>query len=188
MKFLVLFLLSSSLFAFNSVPKELQNEVTMLQNFPETKALVQSIENEGPVSLRWMEIKAGFNAFWSGEHRIIAINSAKRWSSGEKLYSLLFELQNAHADKELRHLDDLASKKQIDKQRYIESVEKAEYQNVVKTSQLLQRGISQGYFPRNMQIPYYPGLIEHLHMQKMSGHSDAIANKYEDLSSGKGRV
>lgn len=188
MKYLLsFFLLSTSLFAFTSVPEELKNEVAMIQSFPETRALVQSLEQEGPITLRYLEIKAGFNAFWASEKRVIAINSAKRWSPGEKLYSLLFELQNANADKQLKRLDELASQGQIAKQDYVESVEKAEYQNVVKTSQLLRRGIEQGYFPRGMSIPFYPNLQDHLYMQKVSGHSGAIAGKYDDLSpKGKG--
>lgn len=181
----VLFTLSFSLFAetyFSNVPPILKKEVDMLTRFPDTKTLLSSLANEGPITLQWISMgDQGFNAFWASEERTIGLNASKQWSEGEKIYSILFELHNAVSTKQFDYLDRLALLRQIDKQRYIEEVEKIEYQNGVKTSFLLKRGVQLGYFPNGCRFPIYPDFNEHLQFQKESGHSAFIGNRYEAL-------
>lgn len=177
--------LSLSAFAapFSSVAPGLETIVGKLEKYPETSQFIQAIEGQ-PITIKWIAFgNPDFNAFWSAEKRLVAINSSRQWTEGELLYSVLFELHNASCTPELIRLDKMAAQKQIGKKKYVEAVEKIEYDNVLKTSQLLESGVRLGYFPKNTYLPQYPGFKEHLRFQIETGHSGFIAQKYDDLGS-----
>ncbi len=168
---------------FVSIPEGMQKETTLLLQFPETNAILNKLQANGPLNLRWIPLgNRGFNAFWSQDQRLIGLNGSISWTTGKKLFSLLFEMHNAMADDQLAALDRLALRKEISKNDYVIAVEEIEYQNVIKTSQLLKRGVNLGYFPRDIEIPVYPNLKEHLQLQRNCGHSKVISQMYDDLT------
>lgn len=189
--FVIIFIFSfSSLFGFVQqqgpfigVPATMQREVGMLMHFDATRSFLNSFGNEKPISLQWLSLgKESSNAFWSMEKRLIALNASREWDEGEVIYSILFELHNAKASQQLMELDKQAAKKQISKSQYVESVERVEYQNVLKTSQLLEEGVRLGYFPKQTYIPDYPSFPEHFRLQIEHGHSAFIGEKYDALN------
>lgn len=167
---------------FVEVPLAMQGEVAMLLKCPETRSLLDAIESEGHVKLLWMPFEKNFHACWSPKRRFVALNSSKGWREGEKLYSILFELHNASTTAQLVYLDQLAALGQMEKQQYIEAVERIEYRNALNTNALVEKGVRAGYFPREMEIPVYPNFQEHFAQQMHCGHAGCIGQKYEDLS------
>lgn len=193
MKYTLLILVLTILFVspgtaspFTQVPPAIEREVSDLLNFPPTRTFIESLEKEGAITLKWLPLGSDhFNAFWMGSERLVAINSSRKWHEGEKLYSILFELHNASAEKEFLHLDALAYKKSITQSQYVEAIERIEYQNGTKTGELLKKGVISGYFSKNSRFPQYPDFEEHFKLQMKCGHSDHIAQRYNELVSGK---
>jgi hypothetical protein len=190
MNYLSLVLVAASLFfsslhgaAFSDIPSSMQPQISLLQRFPDTRLFIDTLQVKEPITLKWLPLGAdNSNAFWSIQKNLIALNASRNWEEGEMIYSLLFELHNAASSPQLIHLDMLASKKQISKQDYVLAVEQIEYNNVLSVSNLLEKGVRLGYFPRSTYIPQYPDFKEHLKMQRECGHSAFIAQKYEHLN------
>lgn len=165
---------------FADVSSEMQYQAEMLLRYPDTREFLYSLQKEGPIALKWIPMgKDSFNACWYGEKRMVCLNSSKQWTESRKFFSILFELQNAYSNHQFVYLDELASKGQISKQSYVEAVETVEYQNVVRTIEFLKKGIHLGYFPSYTEIPVFSDFKEHLEIQKHTGHSAFIAQKYD---------
>lgn len=183
MKIWLLFLFLPSLVFgsyFSSIPPTVQTEVSLLWRYPETNKFVKKVLKEGPIALQWIPLGEE-HAYWSAEKRVIALNSSRPWEEGEKIYSILFELHNADATTAFNNLDIKASKNRLSKAYYVETVERLEYNNLLKTSKLLEAGVRKGYFPSSTYIPDCPPFQEHFQLQKRYGHSRFIANKYDLL-------
>lgn len=171
-----------NIYPLTHVPSSMQKEINQLLHFPKTRQFITSLQSEGPINLNWIPMgDRNFHAFWSSKKRLVALNSSRQWNPGEKIFSILFELHNAKANKELSHLDQLASKNKISKNKYVEAVERIEYMNMLKTARLLEEGVHLGYFPKETYIPENPTFREHFKIQKECGHSAFIAKKYDDL-------
>lgn len=178
-----LIILCSSLFLqFTSVPKILQKAAETINKFPQSRELLASIEEEGPITLEWAPCgKELFYACWIGEERIIVLNSSKQWTEGKKISSILFELHNAKRDAEFINLNKLAFFNQISKEEYVETVENYEYLNAVMTKELVDKGIRLGFFPKDASLPIYKDFAEHYRWQIELGHSALIAQQYDSL-------
>lgn len=161
----------------------MEYETTLLIQFPETKALLTSLEKKGPLHLAWVPMgKHHCGAFWSEEERLIGLNSLKTWRNGERLFSLLFEMHNALTSDAMAQFDLLAKQNKISKEDYVTAIEKIEYDNTWNAVALIKRGVQAGYFPSGIEIPVYLAFKDHLQLQKQSGHSALIAEVYDDLS------
>ncbi|MDR3624226.1 MAG: hypothetical protein P4L16_03680 [Chlamydiales bacterium] len=195
--FFVLFLLSNSFCysrviennkvvfqerAFKQVPLVLQKAVNTLSHFPDSHQFIQHCEKRGGITLAWAPLgKDMCDACWIGEKRAIILNSSKQWTLGKQISSIIFELHNAASDEHFIQLNKLAYEGKITKDEYVESVEKQEYLNSLETQQLITKGIKLGYFPKDTFLPIYKSFEEHFKWQIALGHSDLIAQQYEEM-------
>jgi hypothetical protein len=167
---------------FIYVPSSMQQAVSALERFPETKIVLDSFKNERGISLNWSPYgQDASNAFWFGTKRAIVLNSSKEWDEGKKISSILLEMHNAKTNLQMYQLDQLVRKKKITRNDYVRSIEKIEHDNAVKTRTLLERGIQQGYFPSTATYPVYLNFEDHFRLQIDVGHSDFIAKHYDAM-------
>lgn len=180
----ILFLLIFSptlLFAYPSVSKDLKPLVDTLWYFPESQEVLKKVEQKGGISIFSSSFNSFSSALWNGTDREIVLNSSSRRSRGEKMRSILFELHNALADEDFIRIDKMAASGTLSKEDYVEMIERLEYKNALETKQIIDRGIAQGYFPKDMVWPIFTNFEDHFNMQLQTGHSKAIAALYESI-------
>lgn len=163
---------------------KLQSCLTAIEMLPEAKKLLDSIQQEGPIRITTSNssLAKQFGAFWDPDDRVICVNLAFHSSEGKLIGSILFELHNASINSKLEHLDFLAYKKKINRDHYVESVERLEYQNSKNAAALAEKGVQLGIFPSSARLPTYRNFEEHFRMQQEGGHSSQIAHNYDQLS------
>lgn len=167
---------------------QLRNCLATLQKLPEVKDLITAIQQEGSIRLALNKSKLSeqFGAFWDVDRRIIFVNLSWHQKEGELLASILFELHNASINSKINQLDHLASTGKIERDKYVEAMEFLEYQNAVKASALLKKGVELKIFPPSAYLPLYSSFEEHFRMQKIGGHSAWFAHNYDNLAPKKG--
>lgn len=165
--------------------QRLQKYWNKILELPEARQLIEQIDQEGPIQIRVASngLSQQFGAYWERQQRVIGIFLPTKVSEGRVIGSLLFELHNALSDPKFDHLDYLASSRQISREKYVESMERLEFQNSKKAAALAQEGIDKGIFPENAKLPTYSCFEEHYYYQKMSGHSNAFTEAYDQLRS-----
>lgn len=148
---------------------------------PEARLLINKVQKEGIIALvsnNDHHLTKKFGAFWDPSNRIITINSSSHRSEADLIISIIFELHNASSNKHLTRLHYLAAAGAIDRESYVQSVEKIEYQNALNASILARKGVDKGVFPENTLMQTYPTFEEHYKVQKAGGHSSHIAHNY----------
>lgn len=169
---------------FTSCPSNLEPLVEKLEQTPEAKKLMDLATSEGPIRLIEKPMGAsGMNAMWNINERTVILNSSKYRAPGEKMRSILFELQNARTTRHFIELDMLVRKRQLSKNEYIKRVEKLEHNNALLIMDLIDRAITAGYFPPSAKWNIVRNFEEHLSWQKIQGHSALIARNYDIIRS-----
>ncbi len=141
----------------------------ILQKLPEVKSLILKIQKEGSIRIlckRNLSVCLRFGACWDPKRRVILVNFSPKKSRGELISSILFELHNAAINSQILHYDDLASKKMIKKENYVRAIEYLEYQNSLKASKMVEKGIRLGVFPDSARLLTYNNFEEHYRIQK----------------------
>lgn len=159
---------------------ELQNTLTTLQQLPEINDLIDQVLEEGCLYIETnCHQSKQFGGYWSSNVRTIWVTSSPQ---DKQLSTLLFEMHNALRDSDFKHLEELASSKELNRESFIEQMEYLEYQNALDTSELLDSGIEEGIFPPS--YGWYPAdtFEEHFRIQKSYGHSDWIGKIYDQVS------
>jgi hypothetical protein len=155
----------------------------LIQNLPEARQLIQSIEKEGSVKIEILNLpQESFDAFWDGGRRTIRVNAGKNEKLGVLICSILFELHNASTNQQLKKMTTLAANGMISKDQYVESIERMEHENAIKTCALLNKGISINLFPPEAYWPILPDFEDHYKIQQIHGHSAWIAAQYDSIS------
>ncbi len=178
----LLFLLSSSLFAYPACSKDVEHAVHSIYHFPEGKALLEKVESEGPLQIYRAPFNSNSPAMWVPADRAIVLNTNSAHSYGEMIRSIFFELHNALTNSQFIHIDTLAQQHRISKADYVETVERLEHQNAYNTASAIARAIEHGYFPHDAWWPIPADFDTHFRVQKQSGHSAKIAATYDALS------
>jgi hypothetical protein len=170
--------------SINCAPR-LQKGLQALYKLPEVRQLIAKIYEDGPISIdvRNTSLSNGFGAFWDQDNRIICVGITPNSTESDIISSILFELHNAAVSNEINHYDELATRRQISKDDYVESIEYLEYSNSLKASKIAAKGIEQGILPRGSRLHTYRNFDEHYYYQRTSGHSSWIANTYDQLTS-----
>ena len=164
--------------------QRLQNCLSKVLKLSSARELIAEIQQQGPIQIRVVRhpLSQQFGAYWDREGRVIGIQlSSQKLDEGKVIGSIIFELQNALANRDFDRLDALASSGRLGKEKYVEAMEHLEYQNSKKASALVQEGISQGLFPATAYLPTYSCFEEHFYYQKISGHSNAFRQAYDAL-------
>lgn len=156
---------------------ELKNTFAMIQKVKSAEELIEEALKEGPIKIK-NDTNFPFEAYWDTTTRTIGVTSV-----GSKIHSILFELQNASAQKYFDYYNTLAMQKKIGRDEYVRAIEHIEYQNTRKTASIIDEGIRQGLFPEESQPYYYSNFEEHLCHQQSTGHSAWIAEIYDGLCS-----
>lgn len=162
---------------------KLENCLKKIQKLPEARSLMSKIQQEGAISFAISDhsLSQQFGAFWDVDNRIIFVNPSWHQLDGELIGSIIFEMHNASVSSKLEHLDQLASTRQIDKEFYVESVERIEYVNSKNAAAMVEKGIAAGLFPESARLMTYKNFDEHYFYQKKGGHSAWIAKTYDQL-------
>jgi len=168
----------------NSGANQLEYCLKKIQELPEARQLMSRIQKEGAIrfSLSNNSLSQQFGAFWDADNRIIFVNPNWHQERGELIGSIIFEMHNASVSSQLDRLDYLAANGQIDKDKYVESVERIEYVNSKNAAALIEKGIKSGLFPESARLMTYSTFDEHFYYQKKGGHSAWIAKTYDHLS------
>lgn len=154
---------------------DLKSTLDSVQELKGGKELIAKVTRDGPITIK-TEKNFPFEAYWDPSDRTIAIVTTQN-----RAYSLVFELQNAASQKEFDHLDTLASKGKISRGDYIRKVEAIEYENTLKTSAIIDEGISLGIFSPHSKTFYHPNFEDHFRDQVRKGHSGYIGQAYDGL-------
>lgn len=182
---LAIFFLCSSLYAYPKCSDDLKPALHMLYQFPETRAVIERAEKEGPFQIFSAPFRSNSGAMWDSSDRSIVINTNKKANYGQVTRSILFEMHNVISHRQFVHLDHLAETGKISKDVYVESVERIEYDNAKKTAALMRSGVSQGFFPEGAYCEVHTNFEDHFKLQKQCGHSQAIAAIYDQISRNK---
>ncbi|MBX7066970.1 MAG: hypothetical protein K1X28_07050 [Parachlamydiales bacterium] len=139
--------------------------------------MIREVLKEGPIQI---QDRRGlqFGGYWDPNIRAVVMDGRV-----DPIYTLVFELHNASAQKEFDQLSLLASQGKISRERFIRDFEWIEYQNTFKTSAVVAEGIQKGVFPEESQSWYSSNFEEHLSIQKRAGHSERIGEFYDLLTS-----
>ena len=163
---------------------QLKSCLTAMQKLPEIRTLIEQVLKEGPltIAVKNTNISDKFGAFWDVDKRVIFVGISSPRDEGSLIGSILFELHNASVNSEFNRLDHLASRGEINRDSYVEAMEYLEYVNSINASKIAQKGISMGIFPENARLHTYRDFEEHFHYQKISGHSDCIADIFDQVA------
>lgn len=184
MKTIILFFLLScgTLFAYPSCKDPLLNQALLsIYQLPEGRALIEQVESEGPIAICSSSFNSESNALWNGTERKVVLNATKKRPFGGLIQSMFFELHNAAAEAQFCQLDQMAQKKLIDRESYIEAIEKLEHSNALSTCNFLEKGIHLGLFPVDAKWPVPQHFKQHYQFQKQCGHAQAIGSIYDHL-------
>ncbi|MBS4168347.1 hypothetical protein [Parachlamydia sp. AcF125] len=161
---------------------QLQSVLITIRQLPEACELINTVLKDGPIKISVNQsLSADFGAFWGLDDRTIFVNGVNQKDFGETIGSVIFELYNAVATRELKRLDALAAAGKIDKFSYVRAVEYVEYCNSLKASEIVSKGIKQGIYPIEAHLPIYPSFEEHFYIQKKYGHSAWIAKNFDEI-------
>ncbi len=149
----------------------------------EGKELMRRVEAQGPLTVTTAQHRPYIpSAAWCPDDRSICINVNKSRSPGDVITSIVFEMHNALSQADFDYYDQLAMQGGISKAKYVETIEYIEYLNVLKTKEVLKKGVSLGIFPEDAHFPVAPNFEEHFRFQQQVGHSDFIADLWESLN------
>lgn len=166
--------------ALNYFPTSLQNVIARIHRLPEARQLIAQVQQNGPVQVVVNKaMTKEFGAFWEGTSRTILITEPQQRSESELIHSLLFELHNALTDHTLEQLSHLAQTRKIDKDTFVERVERMEHSNALRTKALIDKGIQMGIFPTSAAVSVIRDFQDHYTTQQIFGHSGWIATQYE---------
>lgn len=162
---------------------EVQQAIRKVQQLPEAHELMQKIQEEGPMAFSTSDhpIVEKFGAVWDTDRRLILLPAHSESTEGELIGSILFEMHNASSSSQFAHLEKLVKSRQITREQYIEAMEYLEFVNSKKCALLAQKGIEKGVFPSSARLPTYRDFQEHFHYQKVSGHSKAVGQIYDQI-------
>lgn len=163
---------------------QLRNCFNQIVKLPEARTLISNIQKEGPIRIivNNHRLSEQFGAFWDVENRVISVSNSNGTTDGEIIASIIFELHNAQVNSKINHYDHLASVGRIDRESYVEAIERLEYENSKKASALAEKGIRLGLFPRDARLNTYDNFEEHFHYQKVGGHSAWIGRTYDQIA------
>lgn len=165
--------------------RPLQKHFSKILKIAGARKLISTIQKEGPFRIvaNKHRLSEQFGAFWDIGRRTICVNLSPRSSEGELIGSILFELHNAAANAKLRHYNQLAEMRGIDRESYVRGIEYIEYENSLKAALIATQGIKMGILPSDARLPTYRNFEEHYRYQIKGGHSAWIAKNYDYLSS-----
>ena len=132
---LVLFTLAlTPLYAgFISTPSELKQAVDSIESLDEGRQFLDLCQKSGQIDLKFKALGQNQStACWIGHERVIILNASREFTEGKKINSILFELNNSLTHNEFVNLNKLAYQNRISKNEFVESVERLEYNNVIK--------------------------------------------------------
>lgn len=162
---------------------QLRQHLTSIQKLPEARQLIADVQKEGPIRIKLNnhQLSQQFGAFWDMNNRTIAISQSSKESEGDIIGSIIFELHNAQANSKIDYYDNLAFKRKISRENYIQAIERIEYENSKKAASIIEKGIKLGIFPNSARLHTYRNFEEHYHYQKQGGHSAWIGKSYDHM-------
>lgn len=161
----------------------LKKAIQTLENLHEFQDLVKTVERDGPIRIQMEDLEnASFDAYWESHTRKIQVNLSRNKDFGTLVASILFELHNAKTDKHFNSLYKMAMNGQISKEAYVENVERMEHGNALSTSNLLEKGIQLGIFPKTASWPILRDFDDHYKLQQIRKHSHFLADNYTSFA------
>lgn len=162
--------------------QELQPTLETLRKLPEIEELVQRILQDGPLHIDHNDrLSKQFDGYWDPYHRTILITEWENQSEASRITTMLFEMHNALRSKEFKKIDQRAYKRELTKEQYMRMSEHVEYENCLSTSNLLNKGIQKGLFPKSSAWPVHDNFEDHYSWMKRSGHANWYANSYKNM-------
>lgn len=168
---------------FVAYPPRVQHAIDAMQAMPEIRQLIADAQRSGPIGIEIDPNPASeFEALWNGEKRVILVNPKKIRSEATLICTILFELHNASTNTHFMNLVNQARAGKINKESYVEKVERMEHKNALNTCRLIELGIARGLFPVETRWKIFYRFEEYYKLQQLMGHSPWIANSYDRLN------
>ena len=120
-------------------------------------------------------------ATWCEADKTIRINTSKCITFGQICLHIIFELHNALSQNLFKIYDDDAKNGKINRSEYIESIEKEEYQNLMRTNEVIRIMKDVEYSGLILSSFVVPQWIDHFRIQKKWGHVGHISRMYDIL-------
>lgn len=164
--------------------EQLKPALIKILKIEEARTLVAKIQEEGVITIELLnnQLSEQFGAFWDEDGRRICLNLNSHRSEGDIIGSIIFELHNAAVNSKLDYFDHLAESGKIDRESYVEAIERLEFENSKMAAAIAEKGIEKGIFPRGARLPTYRNFEEHYHYQKIGGHSAWIGKNFDQLA------
>ncbi len=177
---LLLFLIPLKISAneIRNCSNDLKPIIHKIIQLPEACELIQKIEQEGPVCFSSRN-HCRYNGLWDANTRTIYIKTSSDRTEGKILRTLLLEMHNALSNRYFTELWQAAACGAIDKESFVKTAEYFEFLHLKKTNALIDKGISQGIFPRDARISLIPDFNAHYAYQQVAGHSQWFSRQYD---------
>lgn len=177
-------IISSTIHAISYSP-ELQPYFQELEKLPEAHHLLYYVQEVVPLKViaANQSLPSNSRTFFDADRHILYVNFMNAKFEGEIIGALLLELHQILMNPAFEQLEKQAAEGKIDKKGYIEAVMQIEYQNAVKASRMVDRGIQWGIFPNSARLPYYRDLDDYLLQQKINGHSIRLTSAFDRMTS-----
>lgn len=159
--------------------------ILQLKRMPESNEVIRQALGMGSITVEMSSKGMPFNAMWENYERRIVVDKRASKDQGSLLCHLLFELTNAVAEPRYQELCELAIDGLIDCDSYVEAVERIEYENMVRTVAIIEKGISSGIFPSTAGWEVIHDFDIHYKIQQLAGHSLLIAKEYQEITGRK---
>jgi hypothetical protein len=163
------------LFLFVGLHASCDKALRIVKSLPAASRLLEEVQ---PV--RIVEERGGdFGGYWSAVGRTITVTSGQ--SLGGQISTIIFEMHNALASDEFETLIWRACHGELDREGYVREVERIEHRNGLRASAMLEEGITAGLFPADACLPVHQNFDDYFRYQQYAGHSQWIANAYDQM-------
>jgi hypothetical protein len=163
-----------------SCAPEYREALKRLRQVDEVQSLINKILSEGCIKI--ISHSDNCAGLWNGGDRVIAINPSLCRTLGERISTILMELNNASTNVELMRITDTAAAGKLTIDQYVEQIERMEHKNGLNTCRLLEKGHQMGIFPNDYCWKVYENFDDYYMLQQVLDHSLWIADNYRFIN------
>lgn len=165
---------------FLSYPSSLKTAVEKIYSLQEARHLINLANKEGQIRLAIVNPnKCAFQGLWEASTRTIYVNISKQKNLGLIIQTILFELHNALGNSYFDQLWKSVKNGTLAKSAFIEKAERFEYNNLIKTETVIEKGVKLKIFPPETHLQIIPDFKLHFFYQQLTGHSDWFSKEFD---------
>jgi len=156
----------------------LRHMIAQMRQLPEANRVIDKALQGGTITLELSYRAMPFEAMWESTSRRIVLDGIRTANHGRMLCNLLFELHNAASEPLYQKLYRQGRHGLLDCDTYVEAVERIEYNNMIHTADIVERGIRKGLLPTSARWEIVRDFDTHYKIQQLTGHSLQIVQEF----------